>query len=744
MTCHRLALGFCCSLSYFAFLSACGRVADAQPPEPLADSPIAINRLTADAILWKAATQTVELTEATDDFGVPLPAGVIQRFGPTLYRQPTGSLQNVSFCADNRTIVSFGRGTTAVPFIDARTGRSTGHLVTTDVRLRIGAAAASTDGQYLAVSATAYDRDTRERVPFLKLFRTTDHHPIESCTWSTNLLASDSAIAVSNDGRYVAKAGPGKLVQLWKVGDAAPTNITIGQRTVDDVMFSTDSELLIARTSEKVYVWDLQAQKTARSFDGFDRIQAAAVSDSNLLAVTDDGQCVTGIWDLHSGRRLHRFRPSDLPTYSRGVELVFAPGSKTLIASYAASHRLETYSVETGEVIDSQTNSTMRATDLAISPDGKLLAVGASGCALAVWQTSNLDSPPDAMIEELTTSFRGHNNEPFALTFSADGKRVMSVSRGGEACVWEMGRTAPLLEFEAPAETGSRGNLAAVAISPNRKYALTLGFGVGLDMWDLESGGLIYHLPGQGRTGRYGSHACGFSADGKQFYSFGPQYYFRRWDTRTGKAMLETRPFPGDQPVELDANGDLLGGNDPFGIQFGQGPPKGPPSVQVSKFSVDGSKLFFLADRVYVVATKTGKIVQSHDAVGADHLAVSDDGNQIATSAKEVITIRSKADDSPLIIESEFSPRVVAFSADGSTLAAREHVSNAFASESWFSIFDTDTGEKLYQIDKVASRGVICAFTPDGKQIATTLGDSTILLFDLEQFRVPQHENEAN
>ncbi|GAB5406498.1 MAG: hypothetical protein Aurels2KO_47290 [Aureliella sp.] len=656
---------------------------------------------------------------------VSLPRGVVQRLGPTEFRRSRIYARKLSFFADNRTLLSFGGGSDEYLMTDALTGHVTGQIKTSDPGLQLVSVGTSANGRFVVASARENRPGFGERPYYLRIFRTADRTAIASLAWKSDLRSSRPSIAVSNDGRLAALAGPGKLIQVWDVGDASPHAISTDASEIVDVEFSHDGETLIARSRDAAFLWDLKANELVAKLD-FERIQGIAVSDQGYLAVSDDDFREVSVWNIHDGKRICRIRSPHLARSTHNVGLAFIPRTSRLIVSYPQAEALEIWDAEAGARVSSKEGLSSAPSVVAVSPDGTLLGGAGRNCRVDVWKVKGLAG--------IATKFVGHADEPRALQFSSDGKRAFSSSRHGELCTWDIASSLPLQLLRASDQRGPRGSFTALDISPSGEHALALGFRARLHLWDLTSGDLKYHLSKHGKTGRVGSHACTFSASGQQFCSFGPEYYFRRWDTETGKCLMETRPYPGD-PVELDEEGNLPSANDVFAPFGGFGGRNGPPSLQISKFSADGSKLIYLADKVYVVDTRTGKIMDSLQIDRSDDMAITADASKVATSGGNAVMVY-QFDNSqpPLKLDTQSGARVKSFSRDGKMVSVVEHPSTPMHRSKWMSIFDTRSGKKLFHIQLGLNAGTTSEFLPDGKQVAVSQGDSTILIYALSHF----------
>ncbi len=129
---------------------------------------------------------------------------------------------------------------------------------------------------------------------------------------------------------------------------------------------------------------------------------------------------------------------------------------------------------------------------LAISPDGKWLAVGTENPVVELWDIET--GKPGPKLSE-------HADWVTSLAFSGDGKQLASGDYAGKVCLWEMPsakkvRSLPAPPMPPPKEPPVPSPAEALAFSPDGK-TLALGQGHGLiQLINLADGKLIRDLPG--------------------------------------------------------------------------------------------------------------------------------------------------------------------------------------------------------------------------------------------------------
>ncbi|MCC6615267.1 MAG: TIR domain-containing protein [Anaerolineae bacterium] len=296
---------------------------------------------------------------------------------------------------------------------------------------------------------------------------------------------------------------------------------------VQSLAYSPDGQLLAAGFSTgDLRIYDIST--------GQARVSLRAHGDSiDTLAISPDGtQLATGardaeihLWDLATGDEIRSWKP----TSNEPVEaLAFTTDGSQLIVGLNALGMLA-YDLETGDEVWRMDDLGQGVPALAVSPDGHWLAYTGFDASVTV---------TDLATRKARFAFVGHGTRAEAVTFSPDGRLLYTgsldstarswhvfggalegfarayadgasastlaplsdgrfLSAGGDAdprvLLWENGTV--VREF-----AGHTASVAALAVSPDERTALSGGFDATLREWDLESGALIQTIPVDGAS----------------------------------------------------------------------------------------------------------------------------------------------------------------------------------------------------------------------------------------------------
>ena len=400
-------------------------------------------------------------------------------------------------------------------------------------------------------------------------------------------------------------------------------------------------------------------------------------------------------------------------------------------------------------------------TDLAFSPDGRLLASGNDDDAVHLWDPETGAPVGDPLPNE---------DDVLAVAFSPDGRFLASGDKTGSVIVWDVQtghRVSPTLERH-------RGWTYDLSFSPDGSLLASGGTEDSVIVWDTAT----WDTVGKGIRGTL----VAFAPQGR-LLATGSKDVVRLWNPRTGEELR--RPLQGHsswvQGIAFSPDGDLLASAssdktirlwDPeTGTAVGE-PLRGHTDVVWRvEFSPDGRTLASGGNDTTVrlwdpmTGQQVGSALEGHrDAVFT--LAFSPDGNRLASGSHDGTIVLWDANRGVLrghtkpVWSATFSPdgRLLASASDDRTirlwsLATGEEVSPPIDDDEWVgtvafspdgNVLASGGGSKIIQLWDVTSgepvgeplegheRAVYSvAFSPDGDLLASASGDRTVRLWDV-------------
>jgi WD40 repeat protein len=314
------------------------------------------------------------------------------------------------------------------------------------------------------------------------------------------------------DGNEVATTGGNGSVNVWSL-DAALDYRILGHAAIDDdaLLASTYVDggrtILVPTAAGEIRVLDANGELT-RSFPVGGAADTIAV-DAHAHHLATTGESQTGfpprIWDLATGALVATLLPQ-APPITYGLTAT-RDGDSFLTGDYVGV--LREWDAATGALRAEHPVTSARIASLAASPDGTTIAVasetgtvffvdratGAIGRTLdahGCWiQSMTWDDGGAALVtvgrqdhtlkiwhppSEVPVVLSGHTAQGERASFSADGRRIASVSDDGTARVWDA-RTGELLRVIA-------GPSTTATFRPDSDELLTTGAQGYAVVWD--------------------------------------------------------------------------------------------------------------------------------------------------------------------------------------------------------------------------------------------------------------------
>jgi WD40 repeat protein/serine/threonine protein kinase len=295
--------------------------------------------------------------------------------------------------------------------------------------------------------------------------------------------------------------------------------------------------------------------------------------ERRVLSGGDDG--VVRVWDVETGKELHRFEGHKHFVYSIAV----APDGRRVLSGAGDTNPRDggafnpqphgtvcLWEVESGKELRRLEGLASAVTSVAFSGDGRRALFGHFDGTVQLWDVEqwkevrrfdygkglwNVCFSPDG--EKVLTSgghdaqrlirlwdlssgeelrrFKGHGAGMWQSVFSPDGKRILSASLDRTARLWETETGKELRRFRHP------HGVAGVAFLPDGRYALSGSFGDDgiVRLWDLESRKELHGLSGH----TLGVQSVAISRDGRRAVSASHDGTVRLWEV---PAVAPTKP----------------------------------------------------------------------------------------------------------------------------------------------------------------------------------------------------------
>jgi WD40 repeat protein len=507
---------------------------------------------------------------------------------------PDNVVLGLTFASDGKTLAAAGGGNTTVHVWSMTTGKEIHRLKGHGGRAN--AVVFSPDGQNIVTGGDdsddkevwIWDVNTGKEIERLK-----GHH------------GGVRAVAFSPDGKTLATGGGDHTLRLWDWATRKESRVTRAHADgLSTIAFSPDGKTVATGCAESaIHLWDVSTGKSREIGLGHqERIRSVSVAPDGRTIATAAWDGTVRLWDAATGKergRLETVDPKESREYPNSpehlVQVLFAPDGKRIV-TVREDEVVVAWDASSGKEL-----YRLRGNCVAFAPDGKQVAVGGRGATIAD-SNSGVIRLLEADTGKELRQFRGHKTVLAAITFSADGKtlvscgvvlfgmrtgepgesetkflRVWDVAKGEEipgfppmrancvtlssdgrtlATTAFLGKSIPLLEMATKSQRaelkGHTDMIFAITFAPDGRTLASASMDGTVRLWDLPSGKEIGRL-----EGHHGwVMALAFSPDGKALVS---------GSTDTSALVWDMAPFhkkraagPDLTPKQLDAHWQSL------------------------------------------------------------------------------------------------------------------------------------------------------------------------------------------
>jgi WD40 repeat protein/DNA-binding SARP family transcriptional activator len=295
----------------------------------------------------------------------------------------------------------------------------------------------------------------------------------------TGHTAAVLALRFSHDGATLASTGQDGTAIIWDLATGRARETLGGHAAaVTGVAFSPDDRTLYTASRDRsVLVWDLAGdRRLSRSFTAGRRVSSQSFSKRGALLARGHGDGTVTLLDLTRRARVG----APLHAHSGAVQAVALSPDGRLLAS-ADAHSAIVWDLATGRPtgrpIPATENPPLTTspdiTELALSPDGKTLAIGDDWGRVTLW---DLTSRTRWVLQAA-----GANS----FQFSPDGTILAVASHGGEVRLWDVTDRSLVPRWRLPAD---RSDALAVAFTPDGRTLATGGQEGTVVLWDMRTG----------------------------------------------------------------------------------------------------------------------------------------------------------------------------------------------------------------------------------------------------------------
>jgi WD40 repeat protein len=335
------------------------------------------------------------------------------------------------------------------------------------------------------------------------------------------------ALAFSADGTLLASTVYDKTIKLWEVATGYEVQAIVEPVFISDIAFLPEgNQLLYAPVGKAITLWDIasgQVLQTLGNANPWGDIMLAR-DGKTVLYYGREGDAIKLI-DIASGEESHMLT---WPAYN-SASIAFSPDGQ-FIAVGMASGSIRLLDVSNGQVlrtlpghVDGVDNMAFGADSLAFSPDGTHLASG-SGSSTKLWDVAS-GTELSSMVGQHCSWGCTHA----CVAFSPDGKILAFGAEGTQVILWDVTNNVELRALTAATGTGHGfgEGVSSVAFSPDSTMLASGNDSGAIAVWDVASGQKLHYLTGQTEA----ISGLVFSRDGKNLISAAQNKHIMFWDT---------------------------------------------------------------------------------------------------------------------------------------------------------------------------------------------------------------------
>jgi WD40 repeat protein len=369
-----------------------------------------------------------------------------------------------------------------------------------------------------------------------------------------------ASVAFSPDGKLLASGYDKGMIVLW---DAATweelQSLTGSPNGIYNLAFSPDGTFLASNTyDEPVKLWDIASGKEHGTLgENQNMWYQPFSSDGKIISSSGFPDGTITVWDAASGKELSTLEWAS----GGGSSIAISPDGK-MLASGTSSGSVSLFDVTTGQLVrtwQAHTGDniyTIEVKSIAFSPDGTLLASGSLD-STKLWDVASGKELSSMVGQQL-----GWGGGPPCVTFSPDGKILAFGAKGGQVILWDVVSNSEMKALGGePGEEFADG-VTGVAFSPDGK-TLVSGYDRGsIAVWDVSSGELLQTLTGHvDAISNNPVFGLVFTQDGKYLISGSRNMRIKYWDTRNWSESLAVNwasGIEGMDLVSLSLKGNIL------------------------------------------------------------------------------------------------------------------------------------------------------------------------------------------
>lgn len=303
-----------------------------------------------------------------------------------------------------------------------------------------------------------------------------------------------TAIALSPDGGQILTGGDDTAIILWDAMTGQRLK-SFGEhsRQITSIALSPDGTTLLAASQDKTLkLWNTVSGKLLRTFKGHsDAVLAVAYSPDGGHAASGGSDRTVILWDVPSATPSWTF--TGHPGAVKAVD--FSPNGRYILSG-GAEGAIMLWDAATGARVRDFQRFPGTINAVAFSPDGQRILTASYGLVqIRLWDVAS-----GALLGE----YGHHLDGVDSIAFSADGSQILSGGEDGKVIIWDIASNKLATFFKGSKEDyifdyipgadegaktaeGHYGPVLSVTFSPDGRHVLSGGADGEVILWDIAS-----------------------------------------------------------------------------------------------------------------------------------------------------------------------------------------------------------------------------------------------------------------
>jgi WD40 repeat protein len=288
-------------------------------------------------------------------------------------------------------------------------------------------------------------------------------------------------LVLSVDGAQAITVGEDKVAKAWNTADGASLRQLAGSQAnlVRCAIRPDGVQVAGADAQGRIYLWTYANGALAQTIETGSPVSDLAFSTDNLRVGASSADNKLRVYDAAA---VETTLLSELASQTAFAALAFAP-DKTILTG-GGDNQISVWADASPNAIRSLAGHTGPVYDVAISPDGKLVASASADQTIRIW-----DAATGAQVRAMS----GSVGAVYAIDFNADGTQLASGGADGILRLWNVANGGVLKQLS---EGDKPLPLFSVAFSPDGRFAAGAGAEKVIRIWDANSGTVAKSIVG--------------------------------------------------------------------------------------------------------------------------------------------------------------------------------------------------------------------------------------------------------